>query len=82
MYKWLSELSRIVCLFLTNGGLDVSLLEGLDIDVALHMLRRHHRPKNKAYTFFFHVRVYWLKSNFEFFSIFLASSMQTVYATP
>ncbi len=39
------------CLFiiLTNGGLDVSLLEGLDVDVALHMLRRHHRPKNKSY---------------------------------
>jgi hypothetical protein len=38
----------MVCLFLTNGGLDVSLLEGLDVDVALHMLRRHHRPVNKS----------------------------------
>ncbi len=44
-YKWLS---RTVCLFLTNGGLDVGLLEGLDIDVALHMLRRYHRPENKS----------------------------------
>ncbi len=25
----------------------MGLLEGLDVDVALHMLRRHHRPENK-----------------------------------
>jgi hypothetical protein len=48
----------MVCVFLTNGGLDVSLLEGLDVDVALNMLRRHHRPELQLlFFFFFRVRV-------------------------
>jgi hypothetical protein len=40
-----------ICLFLTNGGLDVSLLEGFDVDVALHVFRRHHRSET-SHTYF------------------------------
>ena len=29
----------------TNSGFDVSLLESLDINISLHMLRSHHRPR-------------------------------------
>ena len=29
----------------TNSGFDVSLLKSLDINISLHMLRSHHRPR-------------------------------------